>query len=141
MSTHVRRGPSTRPREIRWWPLTTVTAADYLWQIPYAVHQYGRHWLDLAGLSIPLVLTGVWFAAALTGTVRGWRGARPALAAFLATEVAFYLMHNLTGAFLADLPLGNPVLLIASLLGYASTVVAVVYLVLMARARRARRNT
>lgn len=132
--------PAGSATRIRWWPLVVVTAADYLWQVPYAVHQYGEHWHDLSGLSVPLVLTGLWFAVAATGTVRGWRGARPALAVFLATEVAFYLVHNATGAFGADLPLSNPVLLVASLLGYASTAAAGVYLVLMARARRRRRS-
>ena len=28
---------STRRRGIRWWPLVAVTAADYLWEIPYAL--------------------------------------------------------------------------------------------------------
>lgn len=125
--------------KIRWWPLVGITGANYLWQVPYAVHQYGDRWLALAGLSIPLLLTGLWFAVAVAGAVRGWRRARPALAAFLVTEVAFYIVHNVTGAFAADMPLSNPVVLIASLLGYASTATAVVYLVLMARARRARR--
>lgn len=136
MSGSSNRHAPNRPPRIRWWPLVAVTAADYVWQVPYAVHQYGEHWHDLAGLSIPLILTGVWFAVAVTGTVRGWRHARPALAAFLVTEVAFYLVHNATGAFGADLPLSNPVLLVASLLGYASTATAVLYLIVMARARR-----
>lgn len=128
---------STRRRGIRWWPLVAVTAADYLWQVPYALHQYGSGWDALAGRSIPLILTGLWFAIAVTATVRGRRGGRVALVAFLVVEVAFYVVHNVSGAFAADLPMSNPVLLIASLLGYASTATAVVYLVLMGRARHA----
>jgi uncharacterized membrane protein len=130
---------STRRRGIRWWPLVAVTAADYLWQIPYALHQYGSRWDALAGLSIPLILTGIWFAIAVTATVRGRRGGRVALVAFLCVEVAFYLVHNASGAFAADLPMSNPVLLIASLLGYASTATAVVYLILIGQAGHAAR--
>ena len=76
----------------------------------------------MACLSVPLILTGVWFAIAMVATVRGRRGGRTALASFLVTEVAFYAVHNASGAFGADLPLENPVLLIASALGYASAV-------------------
>ena len=137
-------GPSIpagrRQRGIRWWPLVVVTAANYLWQIPYAVGQYGRRFNALVGLSIPLILTGVWFAVAVTAAVRGWRGGRVALVAFLCVEVAFYLVHNVSGAFAADLPVSNPVLLLASLFGYASTATAVVYLILMARARHMART-
>ena len=64
-----------RQRGIRWWPLVVVTAANYLWQIPYAVGQYGRRWDALVGLSIPLILTGVWFAVAVTAAVlQGFAG-------------------------------------------------------------------
>jgi hypothetical protein len=103
------------------------------------VHQYGRRWDALAALSVPLILTGVWFAVAMVATVRARPGGRTALASFLVTEVAFYAVHNASGAFAADMPLSNPVLLIASALGYASTVVSVVYLVLTARTRHAAR--
>ena len=113
-----------------------MTSANYVWQIPYAVHQYGRRWNALTGLSIPLILTGIWFVVAIVATIRGRRYGRTILAAFLVTEVTFYVVHNATGAFGADLPSNNPVLLIASLLGYASAATAVVYLVLMIPARR-----
>lgn len=120
----------------RWWPLVVVTAANYLWQIPYAVHQYGHRWDALTGLSIPLIITGLWFAVAALATVGGRRGGRSALVAFLVTEVTFYLVHNVSGAFAADLPLRNSVVLIASLLGYLSTATAGLYLILMVRDQR-----
>ena len=102
-----------RPRDLRGSPLVAVTSANYVWQIPYAVHQYGRRWNALTGLLIPLILTGIWFVAAIVATIRGRRYGRTILAAFLVTEVTFYLVHNATGAFDADLPSSNPVLLIA----------------------------
>lgn len=74
---HVHRpkvGASSAPRQLRWWPLVAVTSVNYAWQVPYAVHQYGRRWDALTGLSIPLILTGVWFAIAMVATVRGLRG-------------------------------------------------------------------
>lgn len=114
---------------------------NYAWQVSYAAHQYGRRWDAMPGLSIPLILTGVWFAIAMVTTVRGRRGGRTALVSFLVTEVAFYAVHNGSGALGADLPLENPVLLIASALGYASTAAALVYLVLMTRTRRSERSS
>ena len=135
---HQPRVPSTSGRRtLRWWPLVALTSANYAWQVPYTVHQYGRRWDALAGLGIPLILTGVWFAIAMAATIRGRRGGRTALVVFLVTEVAFYAIHNATGAFAVDMPLSNPVLLIASALGYANTAAAIVYLVLIARARHA----
>ena len=132
--------PTPRQRRIRWWPLIAVTTANYLWQVPYAVHQYRHRWDAMAGLSIPLIVTGVWFAVAAVATVGGRRGGRRALAAFLVAETVFYVVHNASGAFAADLPLTNPVVLVASVLGYASTAAAFVYLILMTRARRAART-
>jgi hypothetical protein len=118
---HPRTSVSSCLRGIRWWPLVAVTAVNYLWQVPYAVHQYGRRWDALAGLSIPLILTGVWFAIAMVATVGGRRGGRRALAAFLVTEIAFYAVHNASGAFAADLPFSNPVLLITAAAGSSLT--------------------
>ncbi|QGF24328.1 hypothetical protein [Raineyella fluvialis] len=117
-----------------------MTTGNYLWQIPYALHQYGARWGVLAGLSIPLILTGIWFGVAIVATLQGRSRGRAALVAFLVTEVAFYVVHYATGAFGADLPLNNPVVLVASLFGYASSATAVVYLVLLARARHGRRK-
>ena len=84
---------SSAARTLRWWPLVAVTSANYAWQVPYALHQYGRRWDALAALSIPLILTGVWFAVAMVATIRGRPGGRTALASFLVTEVAFYAVQ------------------------------------------------
>jgi hypothetical protein len=119
--------------------LVVVTTVNYLWQVPYAVHHYGHRWESLPRLSIPLVLTAAWFAAGVVGVRRGSRRGRLVLGSFLVTEALFYLVHNVSGAFMADLPASDVVLLIASVLGYLSGVTAVVYLVALARTRERRR--
>lgn len=121
--------PTDRRR--RLVPLVIATAVNYLWQFPYAVHQYGSRWTGLPGLSAALVATGVWFAWAVRGFVAGRRGARKMLVAFLAVEVLFYLLHNISGALFADLPLSNPVVLIASVLGYVNLALGACYLWLL----------
>jgi len=99
------------------------------------VHQYGSRWFGLPGLSVPLLLTFGWFIAGVWLVRRGRRPGRAVLGSFLVTEALFYLVHNLSGAFLKDLPAANPVLLVASVLGYLSAAVAVAYLVALARGR------
>lgn len=136
-------GTVVTTRTARWgglpvWPLIWATAANYVWQVPYALHQYGWSGLRLAGLSLPLLVTGAWFGLAVRRHARSLRGGTAAVAAFLVVEVAFYAVHNATGALGADLPLSNPVVLIASVLGYVNTVLAIVYLVALPLSRRAR---
>jgi hypothetical protein len=118
-------------RRVRLGPLAAATALNFLWQVPYAVHQYGVAWLRLSVWSLGLVLAGVWFAVAARRYRAGRPGGRGMLVIFLAVEAAFYLLHNLTGAFAADLPLSNPIVLIASALGYATALLAVAYLWLL----------
>ena len=125
----------TPERHLRWWPLVAVTTANYVWQVPYAVHHYRAQWAALPRFSIPLILTGIWFAIAVTAAARGRRYGRTSLAAYLVTEVCFYVIHNATGALGADLRWDNPVLFVASVLGYVSAATAAVYLVLMFRSR------
>ena len=128
--------PASQPLGVSIWPLVLLTGVNYLWQIPYAVHHYGHRWESLPGLSVPLILTGVWFGAAVVAVCRGSRGGRVLLGTFLAVEAAFYLVHNASGAFGADLPGSDPILLIASILGYLSAATAILYLLILARSRQ-----
>jgi hypothetical protein len=140
MSTRV-SSQRSRARPVVLAVLATLTVANYIWQIPYAVHQYGSHWLGLPKLSAVLIATLVWFMAGLVRYARGGRAGRALLASFLAVEIIFYVVHNLTGALGRDLPASNPILLIASVLGYVNLVAAAGALVYMLRDRRAGRTS
>lgn len=112
--------------------LTVATVTNYLWQVPYAIHQYGSAWLGLPRLSGPLIVTFVWFVVGIMRYARRQRGGTVLLASFLAVEALFYLLHNMTGAFGRDLPMTNPIVLIANVLGYLNLAVAVVALAALA---------
>jgi len=118
---------------VPWLPwqlvaLFVVTAANYVWQVPYYLHFYGQFGKAPAGLTVPLLLTFAWFlvGTALVSTRR--RGGVPILASFLVVEALFYLVHNLTGAAGRDLVTNDAVLLVASSLGYASTIASILFL-------------
>jgi len=119
--------------------LTTVTLANYAWQVPYAVHQYGRSWIGLPRLSMLVIITLAWFAAAIVLFTRRRRGGTALLASFLTTEALFYVVHNFSGAFGRDLPGANPVVLIASVLGYLNLAAAIAALAVLATSSRRRR--
>jgi hypothetical protein len=128
-------------KNIWWtpWPvlaLIGVTVANYVWQVPYYQHFYGQHGHAPGGLSIPLVLTFLWFVAGTWLLVTRRRGGVPVLASFLVVEAVFYLVHNLSGAAGRDLPADDPVLLGASILGYVNALAAVVFLIWLRRQRR-----
>jgi hypothetical protein len=121
------------------WPvlaLIVVTVANYVWQIPYYQHFYGVQGHAPDGLWIPLVLTFLWFLAGTWLLVTRRRGGAPVLASFLVVEAAFYVGHNLSGAAGKDLPTHDPVLFIASTLGYVNLVAAVLFLLWLRRHRR-----
>jgi hypothetical protein len=80
-----------------------------------------------------LALTLAWFLAGYIYTLRGRRFGGRLLFGFLLVEFAFYLLHNISGAFLNDLPVGDPLFQIVSLIGYLNTIVPLVYLILMLR--------
>ncbi len=119
--------------------LTAVTLTNYAWQVPYAVHQYGLRWIGLPRLSMLLIITLAWFAAAIVLFTRNRRGGTALLASFLTTEALFYVVHNFTGAFGRDLPETNPVVLIASMLGYLNLAAAIAALAVLATRSRRRR--
>jgi hypothetical protein len=82
-----------------------------------------------------LIITLIWFVAGLVRYARRGRAGRGLLASFLAVEIIFYVGHNLTGALGRDMPASNPILLIASVLGYINLVAAVAALVYILRDR------
>jgi hypothetical protein len=116
--------------------LTVATVTNYVWQVPYAVHQYGSAWLGLPRLSGPLIATFVWFLVGVTRYARRQRGGPALLASFLAIETLFYLLHNVTGAFGRDLPITNPIVLIANALGYLNLAAALAALAALAWRKR-----
>jgi hypothetical protein len=124
----------------RWvpWPLkalVAVTVANYVWQVPYYIHFYGRFGKSPGGLTVPLLLTFVWFGVGTALLVTRRPGGVPVMASFLVVEALFYLVHNLTGAAGRDLPTSDVVLLVASLLGYLNALAAILFLGWLVRAR------
>ncbi len=128
------------PSGARWraglYGLFAVTALNYLAQIPYYIHFYGVH--HAAPSPVGLTLLGLTFALFLAGfvlTLRGRRSGWWLLLCFLALEFAFYVVHNLSGAFLKDLPMSDPLFLVVSLIGYLNTAAALIYLFVLVRGR------
>jgi len=117
-----------------------VTVANYVWQVPYYLHFYGRFGKSPGGLTVPLLLTFVWFLVGTALLVTRRRGGVPVMASFLVVEALFYLVHNLSGAAGRDLPADDVVLLVASLLGYLNALGAVLFLVWLFRTRRKSRT-
>lgn len=136
-------GDNPGPHGSRWWMpwpvqvLAVVTVANYVWQLPYYQHFYGRFGRAPAGLTVPLVLTFVWFVVGTALLVTRRRGGVPVLSSFLVTEALFYLVHNLSGAAGRDLPAHDAVLLVASVLGYINALGAIAFLIWLRRERRA----
>ena len=125
-----------------WWApwqviaLVVVTVANYVWQVPYYLHLYGRFGISFGGLAVPLLLTFLWFLVATVFMVTRRRCGVPAMASFLVVEALFYLVHNVSGAAGRDLPGGDVVLLMASLLGYLNGFASVLFLVWLLLLRR-----
>jgi hypothetical protein len=115
--------------------LVAVTVANYVWQVPYYLHFYGRFGKSPGGLTVPLLLTFVWFVVGTALLVTRRRGGVPVMASFLVVEALFYLAHNLSGAAGRDLPTNDWVLLVASLLGYLNALTAIAFLGWFVRAR------
>lgn len=125
------------------WPLVAlvvVTVANYVWQVPYYLHFYGRFGRSPGGLTVPLLLTFVWFLLATVLLMTRRRGGVPVMASFLVVEALFYLVHNLSGAAGRDLPTDDVVLLVASLLGYLNALAAILLLVWLFSTRRRTRT-
>lgn len=119
-----------------YWVFVATTVINYLWQIPYYVHFYAVRGRSPAPFAVMFLVTFAWFAVAAYLLYRRRRGGFTTMVAFLVLLVGFYILHNISGAFLQDLPLSDPILFIASVLGYLNTVVGAVLLVEMVRVRR-----
>ncbi len=114
-----------------------LTVVNYVWQVPYYVHFYAVQGRSPAPFAIMFLVTFAWFLAGAYLLHRRGRGAFTTMVSFLVLLIGFYIVHNLSGAFLRDVPLSDPILLIASILGYLNTIVGVVLLVELVRHRRA----
>jgi hypothetical protein len=108
--------------------LVVVTVANYVWQVPYYLHFYGRFGTSPGGLTVPLLLTFAWFLVAMVLLVTRRRSGVPVMASFLVVEALFYLVHNVSGTAGRDIPAGDIVLLVASLLGYLNALAAILFL-------------
>lgn len=129
------------PSGARWraglYGLFAITLLNYLAQIPYYIHFYGVHHAAPSLLGVTLLGgTLALFLAGFVLTLRNRRSGWWLLLGFLALEFAFYLLHDLSGAFLQDLPLSDPLFLVVSLIGYLNTVAALIYLIVLLRGRK-----
>jgi hypothetical protein len=116
--------------------LLGITVLNYVAQIPYYIHFYGVH--HVAPTPFAVVFLSVTFALFLGGYVLILQ-AKPAggwlLLAFLVLEFGGYLLHNLSGAFLQDLPTDDLLFFTVSVIGYLNFAVSLVYLIVIAKNR------
>lgn len=116
--------------------LLAVTMLNYLAQIPYYIHFYGIHHVPPSPVGVSLLAcTLALFIAGYALTLQERRIGWWLLVGFLLLEFGFYLLHNLSGAALRDLPLNDPLFFAVSLIGYLNTAVALVYLIVLIRGR------
>src|SRR5215469_11116934 len=117
--------------------LLGVTVLNYVAQIPYYIHFYGVHHVTPAPFAILFLL--VTFAFFLAGYLLLLQ-AKPVgawlLLVFLLLEFGGYLLHNLSGAFLQDLPIDDLLFLTVSLIGYLNFAVSFVFLLVLAKNRQ-----
>lgn len=133
--------PSRSHLSARWRTslhvLFAITIVNYIAQIPYYIHFYGVHHASPSPLgTVLLACTLALFLAGYIFTLQERRFGWWLLVGFLLLEAGFYLLHNISGAFLQDLPLNDPLFFVVSLIGYVNTVVPVIYLVALIRARK-----
>jgi hypothetical protein len=133
--------PSSSHLPARWRTglhvVFAITILNYLAQIPYYIHFYGVYHVYPSPLGVVLLAcTLALFLAGYIFTLQKRRIGWWLLVGFLLLEFGFYLLHNLTGAFLRDLPVNDPLFLAVSLIGYLNTVVALISLIVMIRARK-----
>ena len=110
--------------------LFIITLINYIAQIPYYIHFYGVYHVApapfgtaLLAFTLVFFLIGYWLTVAERPT-GCW-----ILLLFLITETAFYLLHNVSGAFLKDVPVNDPLFLTVSLIGYLNTIVPLIFLI------------
>ena len=136
---HLDAAPASHRAQL-WapWQLVTlvvVTTANYVWQVPYFLHFYGQIGKAPGGLTVPLLLTFVWFMVGTVMIVTRRRRGVAVIASFLVIEALFYLVHYLSGAAGRDLATNDVVLLAASALGYMSAFASILFLGWLIRTR------
>ena len=118
-----------------YWIFVVTTVINYIWQIPYYVHFYASHGKAPAPLAVLFPVTFIWFAVASVLLFGRKRGGFGWMASFVVLEIGFYLLHNASGAFVADLEVSDPILFTASVLGYLNTLTGILFLVYLLRHR------
>jgi hypothetical protein len=114
--------------------LLGVTLLNYVAQIPYYVHFYGIHHSTPSPSSVAILLgTLILFLVGYALTLQAKRVGAWLLLVFLLLGFGGYLLHNLSGAFLQDLPTGDPLFFTVSLIGYLNFFVSFIYLIIMAK--------
>lgn len=133
--------PPMSPLSPRWrlalHILMGITILNYVAQIPYYIHFYYVHHAAPAPFAVGfLVVTLALFLAGYILTLQAKPAGGWLLVAFLLLEFGGYLAHNLSGAFLKDLPTNDPLFFTVSLIGYLNFAVSFVYLIIIAKNHR-----
>ncbi len=113
-----------------------ITLVNYLAQIPYYQHFYAVHHVQPSIFSI--IFLGSTFVLFLVGyiyTLKSQIFGAWLLLVFLALEFGGYLLHNLTGAFLNDLPLNDLLFTTVSIIGYVNFAASLAYLIFILKDR------
>ncbi len=117
--------------------LAGITLLNYAAQIPYYIHFYGVYHVAPAPFAVAfLVVTFALFLAGYLLTLQGKAAGGWLLLAFLLLEFGGYLLHNLSGAFLHDLPVNDLLFLTISLIGYLNFAASFIYLLIIAKSYR-----
>lgn len=117
--------------------LLGITLLNYIAQVPYYFHFYGVHhgipgfW----GVMVFLVATLALFLAGYFLTLQMKKAGGWLLLAFLVLEFVGYLVHNLSGAFLRDLPTNDLLFFTVSLIGYINFAVSFIYVIIIIKFR------
>jgi hypothetical protein len=115
-----------------------IVLLDYIAQIPYYMHFYGinRSIPNILGVGVFLILTFALFLVGYLLTLQARKIGGWLLLTFLVLEFVGYLVHNLSGAFLQDLPTNDPLFFTVSLIGYLNLIVPFVYVIVIVKNRR-----
>lgn len=108
--------------------LAAVIVANYVAQVPYALHLYGPRF-DLRGSAL-LLLTLLWFLAGLRLASRGQAIGSRLLLSFLLADFGFYLYNAVAGTLHGYGPryhlerVADPLLWVVFLIGYLNMLAA-----------------
>lgn len=129
---------SLSPRlRVALYLLLGITILNYLAQIPYYIHFYGVHHVAPTPFAVAfLVVTLALFLAGYVLVLQAKTAGGWLLLAFLILEFGGYLLHNLSGAFLRDLPTDDLLFFTVSLIGYLNFAVSFVYVIVIAKNHR-----